>query len=576
VTGLSKERIELFRASPPGLRAELLAQIEQDVTGLSRTRLHRIAQILERRVFRGEAPHTICLQLKVSRQQFYADLREGVRRLNSLVDRNKSRSTAIVIENPREAIIAQARAAYHAGMSQRSFEMLERLHPAPLRPSEMAELTGLELEVREDLMLPFASLQDGVELVRAARLRADAERASDDDRALLDATAHWLQTHLSCYGTDRQRFLREYDTMTALLRPRAFAGNRDAALAFCRFTLAALLMLDSFSLFLDGSRAERALKDVEALLRLRDDMPAAFLASLHARYATFYSGKAAQAHRFREERASAYRMGIERSSTLSVWFALAMEVPQSLALGETTHALTCASALYGSVRASESAEWQTCARMMLAHALNAADRFEEAQEFIPIEEAFSRPSHPHVTLPACETLLGLRRYRECVELATLLANSINGVHRASALILRAKAGYYGGDSAGAMADIKDAIAMFDSIRGHTFYALCSAYRTAHLITQEKRYRDMLCAIETMLEDDAPATPLIGEERGLTARQRVIAGLAAKGETNNGIAQRLNISPRTVKNSFNAIYARLGIRARWQLADALERTPHAVS
>jgi DNA-binding CsgD family transcriptional regulator len=297
-------------------------------------------------------------------------------------------------------------------------------------------------------------------------------------------------------------------------------------------------------------------------------MPATMLATLHARHATFLSGKVAQAHRFREERALAYKLGIQRASTPSVWFALGMEVPQSLALGETSHALACASALYESVRASESVEWQPTARMMLAHAYNGLGRYAEALELIPARLAFARPYRADTILPACETLLGLKRYRECFDLATLLVDNFKGVHRMSALILRAQAAYYAANVKSAIADISEAVALFDSERGHSFYAICSGYRVAYLITQEKRYLDILRTIETMLESDVPETPLVGEERGLTARQRVIAKLAASGETNGAIAQHLSISPRTVKNAINAIYARLGVRARWQLADAL--------
>lgn len=570
MTGLSKERVESFRALPQALRAELLTQITRDAAGISRSRLRRIVHIVDRHLFGGEPVRVSCENLKISRQQFYSDLREGVRLLTLLVDRKQTQSTKITIENPRQTIISQARAAHQAGMSQRAIDMLQRLHAAPLRPSEVAEITGLELGVREDLMMPFASLRGTVELVDAARVRVEDGDASEDDRTLLDGTYHWVRTYLRCYENDRKGFLREYEAMISLLRPRAFAGNRDAAIAFCDFMLTAPVMLDSFGSYLDEERAERALSDVDDLLRLRDDMPAAFLSVLHTRYATFFSGKAGQAHRFREEWMWAYKLGIERLSTPSIWFALGMEVPQSLALGETTHALACASSLYQSVSASESVEWKLLARMILARAYNAVGRFTEAQRLIPMSKAFPELYGPNVILPACETLLGLCRYRECFDLATRLADDIKGPHRAWALILRARAAYYSGNGKKAAADIRDAIMMFDSIRGHSFYTVCSAYRTAHLITREKRYLDMLRVVETILEDGAPAISLAGQERGLTARQRAIARLAVAGETNSGIARRLNISPRTVKNSLNAIYARLGIRARWQLPEAVER------
>jgi DNA-binding CsgD family transcriptional regulator len=566
---LSKERLKPFRALPTRLRLELLAKLEQNEQGLSATRLRRIVHILEHHVFAGETPQELCGALGVSRQQFYNDLREGIRRFEALLERKRGVAPAVVVEEPRRSMIAQAQACYQAGMSQRASEMLERLHGQPLRAAEAVEIAALELEVAEDLMKPFASLRSAVTLIEEAQARA--QDAGEEERVLLRGAMHWLQTHLSCYGTDRSRFLHEYDSMVALLRPRAFAGDREATLAFCRFTLAALLMLDDFEAgFLDERRADRALADVSELLGKRDDMPAAMPAVLHARFAMFYNGRVTAAHRSREQRVLAYRTGIDRSSTVSVWHALGMEVTDSIARGEAEHALACASALYESVRASDSAEWQVPARSRMAITYSALGRFDEAERFVTLRDAHTFQPRAHQILPACEILLGRKQYRECSDLATVLIESVKGIHHASALTYRAKAAYHIGDVKNATADIKASIAMHDAMHGQSFHALCSAYRAAHLITQEKRYRDTLYAIEALLEDSSDDSPLVGLRRGLTGRQQQIARLAANGETNRAIARTLNLSPRTVGNALNAVYTRLGVRARWQLADVLER------
>jgi DNA-binding CsgD family transcriptional regulator len=55
---------------------------------------------------------------------------------------------------------------------------------------------------------------------------------------------------------------------------------------------------------------------------------------------------------------------------------------------------------------------------------------------------------------------------------------------------------------------------------------------------------------------------------LTPQQREIAELAARGMSNKQIAQRLNISPRTVGNHLYQVFPKLGVRSRAGLRDAL--------
>jgi DNA-binding CsgD family transcriptional regulator len=55
---------------------------------------------------------------------------------------------------------------------------------------------------------------------------------------------------------------------------------------------------------------------------------------------------------------------------------------------------------------------------------------------------------------------------------------------------------------------------------------------------------------------------------LTAREREIAQLAARGHSSNEIAGLLFLSPRTVNNHLQAVYWKLGVRRRTELAEAL--------
>jgi DNA-binding NarL/FixJ family response regulator len=60
----------------------------------------------------------------------------------------------------------------------------------------------------------------------------------------------------------------------------------------------------------------------------------------------------------------------------------------------------------------------------------------------------------------------------------------------------------------------------------------------------------------------------GAEPGpLSAREREVVGLIATGATNREIAQRLFLSPHTVKEHTSAIYRKLGVRNR---AEAVKR------
>jgi DNA-binding NarL/FixJ family response regulator len=56
---------------------------------------------------------------------------------------------------------------------------------------------------------------------------------------------------------------------------------------------------------------------------------------------------------------------------------------------------------------------------------------------------------------------------------------------------------------------------------------------------------------------------------LTEREREIAELAARGQTNRQIADQLFLSVRTVNNHLNHVYTKLGFSDRQQLATALD-------
>ena len=59
---------------------------------------------------------------------------------------------------------------------------------------------------------------------------------------------------------------------------------------------------------------------------------------------------------------------------------------------------------------------------------------------------------------------------------------------------------------------------------------------------------------------------------LTRRDREVIGLVLAGHTNAEIARRLNIQLQTLKNALSAIYDKLGVSTRLQLAVLLLRDP----
>jgi DNA-binding NarL/FixJ family response regulator len=76
----------------------------------------------------------------------------------------------------------------------------------------------------------------------------------------------------------------------------------------------------------------------------------------------------------------------------------------------------------------------------------------------------------------------------------------------------------------------------------------------------KAVRMVALGMEVFGRDEEQAGPLSG-------REREVVGLIASGATNREIAQRLYLSPHTVKEHTSAIYRKLGVRNR---AEAVKR------
>ncbi|MEU0968285.1 LuxR C-terminal-related transcriptional regulator [Streptomyces sp. NPDC005917] len=82
-----------------------------------------------------------------------------------------------------------------------------------------------------------------------------------------------------------------------------------------------------------------------------------------------------------------------------------------------------------------------------------------------------------------------------------------------------------------------------------------------------------CAAQARAELRAlgtPSAPNSGADPAavLTAQQLMVARMAAEGATNREIADRLNLSPRTIDHHLRGVFARLGIRSRIELVRLL--------
>jgi DNA-binding CsgD family transcriptional regulator len=111
------------------------------------------------------------------------------------------------------------------------------------------------------------------------------------------------------------------------------------------------------------------------------------------------------------------------------------------------------------------------------------------------------------------------------------------------------------------------------------YLLFAAEAAAAAVRLFRSARDpQALAASTLLADvlsrcDALNTPALhAVQPSLTSRERQVAELAAVGTRSRDIADRLYLSPRTVENHLQRVYAKLGVNGRTELTPALRSLP----
>jgi DNA-binding CsgD family transcriptional regulator len=88
---------------------------------------------------------------------------------------------------------------------------------------------------------------------------------------------------------------------------------------------------------------------------------------------------------------------------------------------------------------------------------------------------------------------------------------------------------------------------------------------------EEEMRERLAGIEqrlAALEGGDDPRPVRGHLSRLSETERRIVGLVVSGRTNNEVAERLFLSPKTVEWSLTKVYRKLRVRSRAELAAKL--------
>jgi DNA-binding CsgD family transcriptional regulator len=154
-------------------------------------------------------------------------------------------------------------------------------------------------------------------------------------------------------------------------------------------------------------------------------------------------------------------------------------------------------------------------------------------------------------------------------MADLLALTPGG--RSAALLMRHARAAADADPDGLLAAARDF-----SGRGYLIFAAEAAASAVRLFRTARDPQAL--AASTLLADvlarcDVVHTPaLTAVQPSLTGREREVAELAADGVRSREIADRLFLSPRTVENHLQRVYAKLGVSGRVELAPALRSLP----
>jgi DNA-binding CsgD family transcriptional regulator len=255
--------------------------------------------------------------------------------------------------------VAQAYSLYASGATIKADEVLAEMDWQALHAYDRLEALLLFLDVRSDLLhLDEQTLHDALQ-----RARRWQDSATQRDATLAAAGVSWIRARAAHRHSDRADFTVAHDETVALLRPLAFTADPQAVKAFCRFLIQTAQAWMDFG---DASATSRALQDAQSLLAMRNDLPSALFAELHAQRACAYACDAATFGRWRAERDAAVALAFEHALVRSAWLCHFLDVAVALARDEIERAREGAHSLAESAHASDSVAWQCIAEQLLA------------------------------------------------------------------------------------------------------------------------------------------------------------------------------------------------------------------
>ncbi|HKU66462.1 MAG TPA: helix-turn-helix transcriptional regulator [Candidatus Baltobacteraceae bacterium] len=527
--------------------------------------MDRHIAIVRRHIFGGEPRSVLCADLRISTQQFYVDRRRALKYLSAVTGADVDvRGTAPArAEQPKRVLLAHAQSLFNAGASLRSSEVLQRVLRETLQPRELLSAVAIGADVHEDV----GRLVSGELLLERCRYWLRMAPEDSDDRRMAAAAFHWLSGEFALRAGDERTYGESIETVPRLLQPLVVKGDGDAVKAQGAFWNHVVHSYPG-----NPQEIEPAFRKATDFLETRGDLPVALHGELRASRGYLYASSLNTLTQARRERDAALAYALQNTIPRALWMSLYLSLTESVLRDDLTNALEAAAILADSVRESDSLEWQRISKVALSGLYIRLGMVESAERLNGHLEA-AGVQDPAAALDRCVLLVARKQYRQALLLATrliaLFEHPGDHVYRAKALQLSAISRHHLGDAQQAAYDIRHAIELYQSLGTWLVYTLRDAYRAAYEITKESRYRDI--ANDLRGEPGAPqALPsqLRRPARVLTPRQREIAALAASGKTNREIAGALGLSHRTVGNHLATIFDQLGIRARWQLEEAL--------